>query len=218
MKSFTLKSLTVAIVSTVSFASAADTYNIETIETLNNYRSSIPQSINASGQIVGVARFPENVEIDFSKVPSRLLAQIGFDPEEDEELTIAQYQAIVENLGNYANSSLQTQRIGLNQAFIYNGTSSEVNAVSATADQLANSVDSFLYSINNANTAVGVTSAPFELIEHQYTNADDETETAEYFVSDFLSRGMWYNNGESSVVEPQAQDYLGGESAIFDIK
>ena len=217
MKSFTLKSLTVAIVSTVSFASAADTYNIETIETLNNYRSSIPQSINASGQIVGVARFPENVEIDFSKVPSRLLAQIGFDPEEDEELTIAQYQAIVENLGNYANSSLQTQRIGLNQAFIYNGTSSEVNAVSATADQLANSVDSFLYSINNANTAVGVTSAPFELIEHQYTNADDETETAEYFVSDFLSRGMWYNNGESSVVEPQAQDYLGGESAIFDI-
>ena len=81
MKSFTLKSLTVAIVSTVSFASAADTYNIETIETLNNYRSSIPQSINASGQIVGVARFPENVEIDFSRVPSRLLAQIGFDPE-----------------------------------------------------------------------------------------------------------------------------------------
>ncbi|WP_404398966.1 DUF3466 family protein [Idiomarina loihiensis] len=218
MKLFTLKSLTIAIVSTVSFASAADTYNIETIDTLNNYRSSVPQSINASGQIVGVARFPENVEIDFSKVPERLLIQIGFDPEAGEELTIAQYQAIVENLGNYANNSLQTQRVGLNQAFIYSsGASSEVNAVSATENQLANSVDSFLYSINNANTAVGVTSAPFELIEHEYTNSDDETETAEYFVSDFLSRGMWYNDGISSVVEPEAQDYLGGESAIFDI-
>ncbi|WP_322405754.1 DUF3466 family protein [Idiomarina sp. PL1-037] len=218
MKSFTLKSLTIAIVSTVSFASAADTYNIETIDTLNNYRSSVPQSINASGQIVGVARFPENVEIDFSKVPERLLIQIGFDPEAGEELTIAQYQAIVENLGNYANNSLQTQRVGLNQAFIYSsGASSEVNAVSATENQLANSVDSFLYSINNANTAVGVTSAPFELIEHEYTNSDDETETEEYFVSEFLTRGMWYNNGESSVVEPEAQDYLGGESAIFDI-
>jgi len=217
MKSFTMKSLTVAVVSTLSFATAADTYNIETIETLNNYRSSVPQSINASGQIVGVARFPKNVEIDFSRVPERLLTRIGFNPEEDEKLTIAQYEFIVENLGNYGNSSLQAQRIGLNQAFIYNSTSSEVNAVPATAGQLANSVDSFFYSINNANTAVGVTSAPYELIEHEYTNSDDEVVTEEFFLSDFLTRGMWYNDGISSVVEPQAQDYLGGESAIFDI-
>ena len=217
MKSFTMKSLTVAVVSTLSFASAADTYNVETIETLNNYRSSVPQSINAGGQIVGVARLPENVEIDFSKVPTRLLTQIGFDPEAGEELTIAQYEFIVENLGNYANSSLQAQRIGLNQAFIYNGASSEVNAVSATAGQLENSVDSFLYSINNANTAVGVTSAPYELIEHEYTNSEDETVTEEYFVSEFLTRGIWFNNGESTLVEPEATDYLGGESAIFDI-
>jgi len=217
MKPFTLKSLTVAIVSTVSFASAADTYNIEKIDTLNNYRSSVPQSINASGKIVGIARFPENAEIDFSKVPTRLLTQIGFDPEEDEQLTIAQYEYIVENLGNYANSSLQTQRIGLNQAFIYNGVSSEVNAVSTTADQLENSVDSFLYSINNANTAVGITSAPYELIEHEYTNSDEETVTEEYFVSDFLTRGIWFNNGIATLVEPQATEFLGGESAIFDI-
>lgn len=216
-KSFTLKSLTLAIASTMSLAATADTYQIEPIETLSNYRSSVPQSINAGGQVVGVARFKENIDINFDKVPGQLLAQIGYDPEGTEPLTDEQYQAIVENLSNLSSNSLQYQRIGLDQAFIYNGTSIPVNAAPVSESELASSIDSYLYSINNANTAVGVTTGPFEITEHTYTNSDGEQVTDEYFKADFLTRGVWFNNGVSTMVTPEATDYLGGESALFDI-
>ncbi|MDV6315118.1 DUF3466 family protein [Idiomarina sp. HP20-50] len=216
-KSFTLKTLTAAIVSTMSFAAVADTYQVEPIETLSNYRSSVPQGINASGQIVGVARFPENIEIDFNYVPDQLLSQIGYDPEGTEPLTDEQYQVIVDNLSNLSNNSLQYQRIGLDQAVIYNGTSNPVDAAPVSESEFASSVDSYFYSINNANTAVGVTTGPFEITQHTYTNSEDEQVTDEYFKADFLSRGVWFNNGVSALVTPQATDYLGGESAVFDI-
>lgn len=218
MKAFTLKALTVAIVSSVSMSAVADKYNVAEINTAENFRHSYAQDINSQEFIVGVSRLPTDVEIDLTKVSPGILRDVGItDIEEVESLTQAQREYITQQLANERNGSLKQQRIGINQAYYFDTTVQSILPFPATETQLKNSTDSYFYSINDQNSAVGFSSAPFETMEYSYTDSDGEQQTSEFFVSDFITRGVWYNNGQLTSVEPPATDYLGGESALFDI-
>ncbi|RUO72989.1 DUF3466 family protein [Idiomarina ramblicola] len=218
MKSFTLKTLTVAIVSTISLSAVADKYQVEEIPTADNFRNSFAQDINAQEFIVGVSRLPTDVEIDLTKVSTNILRNAGItDVEEVETLTQEQREYITRQLANEANSNAQQQRVGVNGAYYFDTTTQSIEPFPANEDQLADSTDSYFYSINNQNSAVGFSSAPFSLIEYSYTDGDGEEQNREYFVSDFITRGVWYNNGETASITPPETEYLGGESALFDI-
>lgn len=218
MKSFTLKTLTAAVVSTISLSAVADKYQIEEIPTADNFRHSFAQDINAQEFIVGVSRLPTDVEIDLTKVAANILRNAGItDIEEVDTLTQEQRDFITRQLANERNSNSQQQRIGFNGAYYFDTTTQSIKPFPANESQLKDSTDSYFYSINNQNSAVGFSSAPFSLVEFSYTDGDGEEQTREYFVSDFISRAVWYNNGEISSIAPPATEYLGGESALFDI-
>ncbi|WP_224797448.1 DUF3466 family protein [Idiomarina abyssalis] len=218
MKSFTLKTLTVAIVSTISFSAVADKYEIEEIPTADNFRHSFAKDINAQEFVVGVSRLPTDVELDLTKISPAILQKAGIaDIEEVDTLTPEQREYIIQQIANERNSEPQQQRVGINRSYYFDTTVQSIVPFPANEDQLEDSTDSFFYSINNQNSAVGYSSAPFGLIEYTYTDGEGEEQTSEFFVSDFITRGVWYNNGETTSITPPATDYLGGESALFDI-
>jgi len=218
MKSFTLKTLTVAVVSTISLSAVADKYQVEEIPTADNFRNSFAQDINAQEFIVGVSRLPTDIEIDLTKVSTNILRNAGItDIEEVETLTHEQREYITRQLANERNSNAQQQRVGVNRAYYFDTTTQSIEPFPANDNQLENSTDSYFYSINNQNAAVGFSSAPFNLTEYSYTDGDGEEQTNEYFVSDFITRGVWFSNGETASITPPETEYLGGESALFDI-
>lgn len=207
MKTFTTKAVTAAILSSLSLSAAADLYQVEEVPTADNFRHSFARDINAQNFVVGVSRLPETAEIDFER--------LGI--EDPDSITDEQIVNFIRNLANESTSDTQQQRIGLNQAFYFDTTTQAVEPIPPTGEQWADSTDSFFYSINNANSAVGYSTAPYELIEYTYTDGDGEEQTVEYFVSDFITRGVWFNNGEVTQVTPPETQYLGGETALMDI-
>lgn len=215
MKQFALKGLSAAILASVSLVTTADIFEVEELPTAENYRNSFPKAINDGGLVVGISRFPTNIDIDLSQVSPTVLANAGItDIEAVEELTPAQYEFILNNVAINANNNVQQIQIGLNTAFLYDGITQSVPLL---GDTPALTADSFLYSINNANSAVGVTTAPFYPIEYTYTNSDDEEITQTFYVRDYITRGVWNRSGTTTLVEPSETSVLGGESAIMDV-
>ncbi len=113
-----------------------------------------------------------------------------------------------------ANNNLQQIQIGLNAAYLYDGITQTVPLL---GDQAELTSDSFLYEINNSNAAVGSSSGPFYPTEYTYTNSDDEEISLTFYLRDFISRGVWFRDGQRSVIEPPETAELGGESAIMDV-
>lgn len=215
MKQFALKGLSAAILASVSLTATADIFEIEELPTAENYRNSFPKAINESGFVVGISRFPTNIDIDLSQVSPTILANAGItDIEEVDELTPEQYEFILNNVAINANNNVQQIQIGLNTAFLYDGLTQSVPLLGDTPVITA---DSFLYSINNANSAVGVTTGPFYPTEYTYTNSDDEEVTQTFYVRDYITRGVWHRDGTTTMVEPAETAVLGGESAIMDV-
>lgn len=215
MKQFALKGLSAAVLASLSVVAQADLFQVQELPTAENYRNSFPQAINEQGFVVGISRFPTNVDIDLTQVSPTVLANAGItNIEEVEELTPEQYNYILSNLAINANNNPQQIQIGLNSAFIYDGTTRTVPLLSDTPTITS---DSFLYQINDSNSAVGAATGPFYPIEFTYTNSDDEEVTRTYYVRDFIMRGVWTRDGERSVIEPPETAELGGESAIMDI-
>ncbi len=207
MKTFTTKAVTAAILSSLSLSAAADLYQVEEVPTADNFRHSFPRDINAQNFVVGVSRLPETAEIDFER--------LGI--EDPESLTDAQIVNLIRSLANESTSNTQEQRIGLNQAYYFDTTTQSIEPIPPTGEQWADSTDSFFYGINNANSAVGYSTAPYELIEYTYTDSEGTEQSREFFVSDFITRGVWFNNGEVTKVAPPETQYLGGETALMDI-
>ncbi|MTJ01233.1 DUF3466 family protein [Idiomarina piscisalsi] len=207
MKKFTTKAITAAILSSLSLSAAADLYQVEEVPTADNFRHSFPRDINAQNFVVGISRLPETAEIDFER--------LGI--EDPESLTDEEIVNLIQSLANESTSTAQQQRIGLNQAFYFDTTTQAVEPISPAGEQWEGSTDSFFYGINNANSAVGYSTAPYELIEYTYTDSNDAEQTVEYFVSDFITRGVWFNNGEVTQVTAPETEYLGGETALMDI-
>jgi hypothetical protein len=207
MKKFTTKAVTAAILSSLSLSAVADLYQVEEVPTADNFRHSFPRDINAQNFVVGISRLPETAEIDFER--------LGI--EDPESLTDEEIVNLIQSLANESTSTAQQQRIGLNQAFYFDTTTQAVEPIPPAGEQWENSTDSFFYGINNANSAVGYSTAPYELIEYTYTDSNDAEQTVEYFVSDFITRGVWFNNGEVTQVTAPETEYLGGETALMDI-
>jgi uncharacterized membrane protein len=215
MKQFALKGLSAAILASVSLTATADIFEVDELPTAENYRHSFPKAINESGFVVGISRFPTAIDIDLSQVSPTVLATAGIaDIEEVDELTPEQYEFILNNVAIGANNNVQQIHIGLNTAFLYDGLAQSVPILDDTPVITA---DSFLYNINSSNAVVGVTSGPFNPIEYTYTNSNDEEITQNFYVRDFISRGVWHRDGNTTIIEPAETAELGGESAIMDV-
>ena len=119
---------------------------------------------------------------------------------------------IINNVAINANNNLQQIKIGLNTAFLYDGVTQTVPLLGDTQDL---STDSFLYDINSANAALGSSTGSFSPTEYTYTDSEGEEVTLTFYLRDFISRGIWFNNGEiTQIIEPPETAELGGESAI----
>lgn len=218
MKKFTTKAVTAAILSSLSLSAVADLYQVEEVPTADNFRHSFPRDINAQNFVVGISRLPTGVDI--TKVSQRILDNLEIDSLES--LTQEERETLIkalanEQLGIISGEREQPQRVGINRAFYFDSTLQSVEPIPPTGEEWADSSDSFFYSINNANSAVGYSTAPYELVEYTYTDGDGAEQSREYFISDFISRGIWFNNGEITQVTPPETEYLGGETALMDV-
>ena len=214
MKQFALTSISAAVLATVSMNAQADLFQVEELPTADNYRSSFAQGMNAAGVVVGVSRYPTDLDIDLSQVSARVLANAGItDIEEVESLTQQQYDYILRNTTVNANGDYTQIQYAYNHGFINNG-STENLPVSVVSDT---SVDSYLYSINSMNAVVGGITGAFEPVEFTYLNEAEEEVTETYFIRDYVSRGLWYLDGQSNEIAPPETAYLGGESLVMDI-
>lgn len=215
MKRFARHGLSAAILSALSLGVSADTMQLEELPTAENYRFSFPQSLNEQGMAVGISRFPLGLDIDLSQVSEVILANAGIDDiEEVDSLTPEQYDYIISSLAINGNSNLEQLQVGLHTAFYYDGMTQSVPLVN---DPPEISADTFLYDINANNTAVGSASGTFSPEEFTYTNGDDEEVSSTFYLRDYISRGVWYRNGQVSLIEPPETAELGGESAILDV-
>jgi len=215
MKQFVLKGLSAGILAAVSVGSYADTFELEELPTADNYRNSFPQAMNDQGHVVGISQYPKDVDIDLTQLSESLLASVGIeDPENVENLTQSQYEFILGRTAVNANINFEQLQISQYSGFLNDGvTQSELLA----AEQDSISVDSFFYDINSANSIVGSMTAPFYPIDFSYVDSNDEQVDKTFYVRDYISRAVWYRDGQSTTIEPPETAELGGESAILDI-
>ena len=215
MKPFSKHLLVASVLAGCSVTASADTFSIEEIATADNFRNSFPRDLNEQGFIVGVSSFQTNVDIDLSQLTATQLAALGItDIEEVTELTPAQYDYIVNALAANVNNNFLQKSIAPYQAFMYDGATQSVSFFDQPDDV---STITHLNSINAANTAVGMGYGAYKPVEFTYKNADDEDVTRTYYVRDFISRGVWYQDGQTTTIAPPDQSVLGGESALMDV-
>lgn len=208
-----------AVIAATTTVAHADTFTVQDLGKPANVRGAYAESINNQGLMLATGYFPEQVNIDLTKVPTSLLVNLGYtSAEEIESLTPEEYDYLIRNLANEQNNNQRAFRVGLNRGLLYDGQWQYNNFfASSEAGALPASVNNFLLEINNNNEAVGYGSAPYYPIDHTYTTADDETVTIQLYQRDFISRGIWFRNGTTTQINPPETSYLGGESAILDI-
>ncbi|OIM97402.1 hypothetical protein BFR57_12355 [Idiomarina sp. MD25a] len=215
MKPFSKHLLVASVLAACSTTAAADTFSIEEIATADNFRSSFPRDMNEQGFIVGISSFPTNVDIDLSQLTAAQLASLGItDIEEVEELTPAQYEFIVNSLAANTNNNFLQKPIAPYQAFLYDGMTLPVSFFDDPEDV---STITYLNSINGANTAVGMGYGAYKPVDFTYTDSEGDEQTNTFYVRDYISRGVWYQDGQTATVAPPEQSILGGESAIMDV-
>ncbi|WP_404402950.1 DUF3466 family protein [Idiomarina seosinensis] len=215
MKQFALKSLSAGILLGISLTAHSDTFAIEELPTAENFRHSFPQAMNGQGFVVGISRFPTDLDIDLTQVSATVLANAGIsDVEQVESLTPAQYEYIVNSLAMYQNTNPQQLQLGLHNGFYFDGLTRSVDFFEG---QPAITSESYLYAINSSNSAVGTTTGPFMPVDYTYTNGEDEEITSTFYVRDFISRGVWLRDGLNTRIAPPETAEMGGESAIMDV-
>tara|TARA_B100000700_G_scaffold259347_1_gene294113 strand:+ start:4324 stop:6048 length:1725 start_codon:yes stop_codon:yes gene_type:complete len=215
MKPFSKHLLVASVLAACSTTAAADTFSIEEIATADNFRNSFPRDMNEQGFIVGISSFPTDVDIDLSQLTASQLASLGItDIDEVDELTPAQYEFIINSLATNENSNFLQKPIASYQAFLYDGMTLPVSFFNDPEDV---STITYLNSINGSNTAVGMGYGSYKPVEFSYINSEDEEVTNTFYVRDFISRGVWYQDGQTATVTPPEQAILGGESAIMDV-
>lgn len=230
MKHFKTPLIVAAIAASFSGVAAAQNFTIVPIETPASVQHAYGVALNDQGLAALHMRLPYAAEIDFDHISSFMLSDLGlpedFDPETD-ELTYRQYISLVMRLEDRVNSVLNTQRLAFNFAGDYDGQTVRLPALlnpqGDGASSNDNSADHQFLGLNQNNVRVGIASAPYTRFDHTYqppTPEEGETPdpvTISYAKRDFTSRGIWYDGQQLKLVEPLAQDILGGESAIFDI-
>lgn len=215
MKQFALKSLSAGVLAAISLTAHSDTFAIEELPTAENFRHSFPQAMNEQGMAVGISRFPTDLEIDLTQVSATILANAGIsDVEQVESLTPGQYEYILNSLAVHQNNNPQQIQLGLHKGFYYDGLTQSVDFFGPEQEITA---ESYLYSINSSNSAVGTTTGPFTPLDYTYTNGEGEEITSTFYVRDFISRGVWSRDGVTTQVQPPETAEMGGESAIMDV-
>jgi len=229
MKKFVHGTLATAVVVALSSAAQADTYSVTELPKPENLVNTSPTAINNAGYIAALGRLPTDIEINFDWISSQTRASLGIPPDtEDEEFTsddlvLLQYYSLIPQLEDQYSGNLGNQRIGMTRAIAYDGTNTVFEFFDdndANTEELENTVDSFLYNVNDNGVYVGYGTAPYRPYEYSYQgrgDQEDETFTITRFERDFISRAVWQANGTIKVVEPPEQGELGGESAFMDI-
>ena len=205
MKPFSKHLLVASVLAGCSVTASADTFSIEEIATADNFRNSFPRDLNEQGFIVGVSSFQTNVDIDLSQLTATQLAALGItDIEEVTELTPAQYDYIVNALAANVNNNFLQKSIAPYQAFMYDGVTQSVSFFDQPDDV---STITHSNSINAANTAVGWGTVLINRSSSRIKMRMMKMSRAHY-VRDFISRGVWYQDGQTTTIAPPDQSVL----------
>lgn len=213
-----------------SSAIAQSNYDFQAITTPETVRSTFGVAINDLGLVTFLARTPREAEIDFNYLNPSALTAAGiptdFDPETD-TLTRAQYYQLVSRLVDRSNVDITSLRIATDFAGEYDGQTVRLlallNEAGNGASSQVNSADQQILGLNQNNIRVGVASAPYVRAEHTYQpnptddDANPDPVTVDYARRDFTSRGFWYDGNNYTLIEPEEQRILGGESALVAI-
>lgn len=236
MKQFKTKALTLAVAgllsSSFSAAAMADSYTFTVLpETHSQVRASFPRNINDSGLITLHGRFSANTEIDFDLMTDNLKGYIGLDEDFDpatDSLTEAQYWGLVQVLADRENANSAELRIATDFAGTYNGQDilfhGLLNGTDGAVSSQEKSADHAFLGLNNNNVRVGWASAPYTRFDHTYQPepAEEGGEmpdpiTLNFAEREYISRGLWFDGTNYSLIAPPEQEYLGGEAQIFAI-
>lgn len=231
MKLFKKRLLAASITAVAcSSAIAQSNYDYQVITTPESVLSTFGGDINDLGLVTFLARTPTGAELNFDYLnPSALTAAgipVDFDPETD-TLTRSQYLRLVTRLADRENVDITSLRIATEFAGEYDGQNVNLlallNQAGNGASSQLNSADQQILGINQNNIRVGVATAPYQRAEHTYQpeptedNPEPEAVTVNYAEREFTSRGFWYDGTNYTLIEPEEQHILGGESALLDI-
>ncbi|MFC0444825.1 DUF3466 family protein [Pseudidiomarina halophila] len=227
MKKFTLGVLSVAVASSFLSPAKAEVFTFQQLETPEEVRHLYPTDINDNRHTTLLGQFPNDLEIDLTKVQPSTLASIGIDPESEDladySLSYNQYSELVRILRDSVSPQLRNPRISFYFAGYFDGQSVTFNNFFNDTDpetpELANTSDHYFYGLNNNDIRVGWGTAPYRYESFTYTTDGDDPETITYEAAerDFIRQAMWADGNQTKTYPAPEQAYLGGESAMMEI-
>lgn len=228
MKIFNLAKLTTAVALVISTQALADTYSYSELPTpADKVRNLFPIAVNDNGYALVLGALPEGLDIDLERVSTATRNRSGIPADiediENFELSYQQYSALVISLQDRVNSVLQDQRLGYYTAGTFDGQAvnlfTDFDDTDPETPEQANTVDHYLYGLNQNNIRVGAVTAPYRDLVHSYLPTTDATEEVQtvFAERDFTRRAVWTDGTSVKTYAPSETAVLGGESVMMDI-